>query len=106
MSLNYRKRTILAKIESSYGTDPTPTGTANAIRVRGNLQPKPLMQGYASRDLIRGFKGNFDQLPDEAFSSIEFEVEMIGAGTAGTAPPYAPLLRACSYSQTLLAAAA
>jgi hypothetical protein len=43
MPLLTRKRLIVAKIESTYGTDPTPTG-ANAILVR-NLEITPLEVG-------------------------------------------------------------
>ena len=57
MSLKTNKRTILAKTESTYGTDPTPTGSANAILLR-NLSVVPLDGEFVNRDLIRGYFGN------------------------------------------------
>jgi len=33
---------------------------------------------------------------------VTFEVEMAGSGTAGTAPAYGPLLKACGNSQTIV----
>ena len=36
-----RNRGVLVEIESSYGTDPTPTGAANYIRCR-TLEIEPL----------------------------------------------------------------
>lgn len=97
-----RKRTILAKIETTYGTDPTPTGAANAILVR-NLTPTPLDAEQVGRELIRGYLGNFEQLNAASHVKLEFEVEMAGSGALGTAPAYGPLLRACGLSETITA---
>lgn len=97
-----RRRTILAKIETTYGTDPTPTGAANAILVR-NLDVKPQETELVSRDLIRPFLGNYEQLQANTHIEMSFEVEMAGAGAAGTAPAYGPLLRACGMSETIVA---
>jgi hypothetical protein len=102
MPLLSRKRTILAKTEVTYGTDPTPTGVANAILVR-NLNITPLSAEVVSRDLIRPYLGASEQLLASSYVSVDFEVEMAGAGTAGTAPAYGPLLQACGLAETLLA---
>lgn len=104
MPLLQRKRVILAKIESSYGVDPTPTGAANAILVR-NLNVTPQDADLADRDLVRPYIGRSEQLPAAIRAMLDFEVEMAGAGTAGTAPGYGPLLRACGFAESLLAAA-
>lgn len=100
MPLLYRKRIVLAKTESSYGVDPTPTGLANAILVR-NLDVTPLDIEYVSRDVIRPFLGNSDSLVGAQNVKASFEVELAGAGAAGTAPAYGPLLRACGLSETV-----
>lgn len=99
MPLLSRKRTILAKIETTYGTDSTPTGAANAILVR-NMTITPLNAELVNRDLIRPYLGASEQLLATAYVSIEFEVEMAGSGTAGTAPAYDALLKACGMSAT------
>lgn len=104
MPLLFRKRVLLAKIETVYGTDSVPTGAANAILVR-NMTITPQEADLTDRDLVRPFIGRSEQLPSGIRALIEFEVEVAGAGTAGTAPGYGPLLRACALSQTLLAAA-
>lgn len=95
-----RKRALLAKIESSYGTDPTPTGAANAILLK-NLELTPIAATTVSRDLIRPYLGGFDQLIADTHVEVTFEVEMAASGTAGTAPAYGPLLRACGFSETI-----
>lgn len=104
MTLLNRKRTILAKIESPYGSDPTPTGSANAILCR-NLNITPMETDQASRDLIRAYLGNYENLPAAIHAMVEFECEIAGAGTAGSAPKYGPLLRACGFDENLNASA-
>lgn len=99
MPLLSRKRTILAKTEVTYGTDPTPTGVANAILV-SNLTITPLNAELVSRDLVRPYLGASEQLLASSYVTAEFEVEMAGSGTAGTAPGYGPLLLACGMTAT------
>lgn len=104
MALLTRKRTILAKIETTYGTDPTPTGAANAILVR-NMNVTPLNAELLNRDLVRPYLGSSEQILANAYVGVDFEVEMAGSGAAGTAPAYGPLLKACGMSETLVALA-
>ena len=96
-----RRRLILAKIESSYGTDPTPAGT-NAILVR-NLEIQPLVADTVNRELVRPYLGQADQLLSQTRVEVSFEVELAGSGTAGTAPAYGPVLRSCGISETVVA---
>lgn len=98
MPLLARKRIITAKIETTYGTDSLPVG-AQAILVR-NLTVTPQESDFASRDVIRPYLGNSEQLPAGIRAMAEFEVEMQGSGTAGTAPGYDCLLRACGFAVT------
>lgn len=100
MSLLTRKRTILAKIESVYGTDPTPTGSANAMLVK-NLNINPIQASLVGRDLIRPYLGNSEQLLAEKYVQIDFEVEFAGAGCVGKAPGYDALLRACGFTKSV-----
>lgn len=102
MALLTRKRVILAKIETTYGVDPTPTGAANAILVR-NLNVTPQSTQLVGRELIRPFLGNFEQLQASTHVELDFEVELAGSGAAGTVPGYGPLLRACGLSETVTA---
>ena len=101
MALLSRKRLILVKTESTYGTDSVPTGT-DALLVR-NLDITPLSGDVVSRDLIRSYLGNFDQLIAQTSVAINFEVELAGSGTAGTAPKYDAILKACGLAATIVA---
>ena len=102
MPLLTRKRLLLAKTEDTYGTDSTPTGSANAILVR-NLEIVPLQSDIVQRELIRPYLGNYEQLLANTRVQVTFEVELAGSGTAGTAPAYGPVLKACGLAETLVA---
>jgi hypothetical protein len=102
MALLTRKRVILAKIETTYGTDSVPTGAANAILVR-NLNVQPVATALVGREIIRPYLGNYEQLNASTHVELDFEVEMAGAGAAGTVPGYGALLRACGLSETTTA---
>lgn len=95
-----RKRVVLAKIESSYGVDPTPTGAANALLV-SNLDVNILNAQNVSRDLIRAYFGGFEELVGTVYKEASFDVELASAGAAGTAPAWGPLLRACAWAETI-----
>ena len=99
MPLLSRKRLILAKTETTYGVDSVPTGAANAVLVR-NLEITPLQAETVSRDLIRPYLGNSDQLLAQTRVEVTFEVELAGSGTAATAPAYGPVLKACGLAET------
>jgi hypothetical protein len=96
-----RKRLIQAKTETTYGTDATPAA-ADAILVR-SLEITPLQAEVVSRDLIRPYLGNSPQLLAQTRVEMNFEVELAGSGTAGTAPAYDSLLKACGMSSTVVA---
>lgn len=98
MPLLTRRTAILTKIESPYGTDSTPVGT-DALLVR-NLSVTPIDASVVTRDLIRPYLGNYEQLLASTRVSLSFEVEMAGSGTAGTAPKFDSLLRACGLAAT------
>lgn len=103
MVLLTRKRLILAKTEATYGTDSSPVGT-DAILVK-ELEITPIEADVVSRDLIRPYLGNSDQLLANTRVSITFQVELAGSGTAATAPRFSSLLKACGMAETTTAAA-
>jgi len=78
-------RSLLAKAESSYGTNPSPTGSANYIQVT-ELNIEPIVSDEVSRDLIRPYMGNYEVIPANTRVNVAFSVEMSGSGSAGTAP--------------------
>lgn len=97
-----RNTVILAKIETVPGTDATPAGATDAILI-SNQSINPLNAQNVPRDVIRGFFGGSEHLVGNSFVEISFDVEIAGSGTAGTAPAWGPLLRACAFAETVTA---
>ena len=101
MTLRTSQRLLLAKIESSYGSDPTAAGT-DAVLVR-NMEVTPLQADAVERELIRGYMGNYDILLANQRVEISFEVELAASGAAGTAPKWDAIMRSCGNSVTIAA---
>jgi hypothetical protein len=104
MPLITRKRAILAKIESTYGQDPTPTAGADAL-LMSNLTVSPMEMTTAERQNIKSYMGNNPNVLAAIYAKVSFDIEMAGSGTAGVAPAYDELFRACGMSATTLATA-
>jgi len=98
--LLYRNVAVLFKNEVTYGTDPTPSGAANAVLV-SEVTMHPMEMQTVDRKLIRPFLGNSEQLPGTIYNRMELSVELAGSGAAGTAPAMGPLLRACAFAETV-----
>jgi hypothetical protein len=95
----YRNAAIAVKIETTSGTDSVPTAAANALLVR-NFTWNPIEMTVEERDLVRPYLGNSEDIVVARWITADFEVEMAGAGTAGTVPKYDALLRMCGHSAT------
>jgi len=98
-----RKTAILLKNETVYGTDPVPTGSANAMLV-SNLSINPLNAQNVDRDLVRNYFGASEQLVGTGYVEMGFDVEIQASGTLGTAPAWGPALRACGFAEAITAA--
>lgn len=96
-----KKLAILAKIETTYGTDATPAA-ANAMLVR-NWTFTPLEGEEIKRDLVMPYYGSQGIILAGLYCKLEFEVELAGSGAAGTVPFWGVLARACGLSETIVA---
>ena len=97
-----RNRLLLAKTESTYGTSAAPAGT-DALLV-SNLEVSPLEVELLDRELIQPYLGNSEKVVGQRMAQVNFDVELAGSGTAGTAPQYGRLLKACGMAETVVAA--
>jgi hypothetical protein len=97
-----RKQLILAKVETTYGTDATPTNALNAI-LTGDISITPLAGDTVSRNIIKPYFGNSQNIMVTKYVTIDFEVEYAGSGAAGTAPAFGGLLKACGFAETIVA---
>lgn len=100
--MRFRQKALAVKMESVYGTDPTPAIGTNDILVMKDMEVTPIEQDEVRRDIVRIEKGQDVILPTNAKTRIRGAVELAGAGTAGDAAPYGALLRACGLAETLV----
>lgn len=97
--MRWAKKALLAKIETSYGVDANPTGAANAMLARG-VTLNPQEGEEIVRENVRPSLGGFEKLKTGTHVSIEFDIELAGAGTAGGIPAWGVLMRACGWAET------
>lgn len=101
--LYWSEKTLLFKSETTYGTDPVPTGAANAI-LATNVSLSPMEGQDVSRDLEMPWHGAQAVIAAGLYAKLSFRVEMKGSGTPGTAPVIGPLLKACKCAEVIVAA--
>lgn len=94
-----RNRILLAKEETGgYGVDPTPTVVANAIEAKN---VKVNYQGdLLERDNVRSNISPVSPVVGKRWIEVNFDVELKGSGTKGTAGRIGDLLEACSMAET------
>ncbi len=98
----WRKMALLAKIETDYATDPTPTGSANAI-LANQVTLTPMAGAEVRRDLMLPYLGNQGAFLVGDYVELQFSVELAGAGDAGDVPGYGVLLRGAGMAETIVA---
>lgn len=97
-----RRHALQAKIESPYGSNSGGWSATDAVLLVGRPRHQ-IVRDLVDRNLSRPYLGGSDQLLASKRSRIEFSVELAGSGTAGVAPKYGILLRACGLSETVVA---
>lgn len=100
MPIKWRSKILLAKIEAAYGVDPAPTGAANAI-LATNIVLTPMEGQDVSRELELPWLAAQATIPAGLHVRMQFRVELVPSGVAGTAPAWGPLLRACAVAETV-----
>ncbi|MGD9863586.1 MAG: phage tail tube protein [Pseudodonghicola sp.] len=98
----WKKKVLLAKIETTYGTDAVPTGAANSI-LATNVRLSPMEGQDVSRDLELPYMGAQGTIPTELHRKLAFNVEATPSGTAGTAPAWGVLMRGCACAEVIAA---
>lgn len=98
MALLTNRRQILAKIEVTYGTDPTPTG-ANAVEVTEITFAKEGAR-MTNPAVLKSTLGQRPQSFGGTLGTLTFSAWLRGSGAAGTAPEIDPLLRSCGLDVT------
>lgn len=101
MSLRSKARTLFAKPEVVYKT-PVALAAADAIRTMG-LTIRPFNAQAIDRSLDGPSFGSDGKIHTGMHVVMEFDVEMAGSGTAGTAPKYGHLFKACGMAEDIVA---
>ena len=92
---------VLAKLETDYGVDPTPTPAANAIMANNVTLPTPISEKL-ERLIVNDKLGKQPHKINIRGYTCSFDVEMKGHGTdAGVAPPEGCILQACAMKETV-----
>jgi hypothetical protein len=94
---------LLAEIESAYNSDPTPTGAANAMLVENLSWSHEGARRHERSGAVKGTMAPLRSLHGGSLIGLTFDVEIKGSGSAGTAPEYGPLLKACGFEETIVA---
>jgi len=102
MALRFEKKSVLAKIETSYGVDPTPSAAANAILLK-DVTINLANGENVPAGILRAGMGQVAQYFVGRHVSLNFKTDLAGSGAAGTAPPWGPLARMCAHAETLTA---
>lgn len=102
MSTRYESNlAVLAKIETTEGTDAVPTGAANAVQM---VNVKLTLDGQRiERGLLKPYMGHQGIILAGLFQRLSGEVEIVGAGEAGKKPPFGQLLRMAGMAETVTA---
>jgi hypothetical protein len=98
MGRSIRNAIILAKLETTSGTDAAPSNTANAVLLHATGLDCKINLQMVDRDVLRGGFGSPDKLPYTRRGSITFQIDIAGSGDEGVAPAWDPLLQACAFA--------
>lgn len=98
MPMLVRKTQLLAKAETNEGTAETP-GTADALLIfDSGFEPTVEMH---ERNPRRETLSKLITLAGRRSARMNFQCELHGSGTAGVAPPWGKLLKACGFAESI-----
>lgn len=100
MPLRTQRAVIAAKVETVEGTAETLAAANGVLALSGQFQRN---QDMLTRNPLRPTLSQMASVPGKRTASISASVEMRGSGTAGTAPDWGPMLRACGFGETIVA---
>jgi len=90
---------IAAKLEATEFTKETLAATDAFLAFNPVWTPAIEMHG---RDPVRESLSKYPSISGKRSAKIAFDVELVGSGTAGTAPFWGKLMKACGFSETIV----
>lgn len=98
--LNWAKRALTAKIEVTYDVDAVPAVTDGVIAY--NVEINPLQGDVQDDDVIpNGLLGGAAKFLINKTVSLDFEIDLVGHATAGTAPAASAIFRSLGFSEVV-----
>jgi hypothetical protein len=94
-----KRAQMAAKAEGTEGTAETLAGADAFLAMNINFNPEIEM---GARDNVGASLSQFSHVPGARKATMEFDVELKGSGTAGTAPALGKLLKACGFGETVV----
>jgi hypothetical protein len=91
---------VVAKIEAVEGTAENLAGVDAFLAEKFSFKPKLEVH---ERNISSASLSQFSSVAGGRSATIEFDVEIKGSGTAGTAPALGKLLKACGFGETVVA---
>jgi hypothetical protein len=82
-----RNKTLMVKIETTYGVDAVPTGAANAVLCKTDVNVTPLESERVPREVIQAYMGHQQDLPVATRMKIEFDIERPAPAAPSTCRP-------------------
>lgn len=99
--LSFKQKALLMKAEVTYGVDPVPVaGTNGILAMNGSIR---LEGDKLEREIDLPWFGGSPHVLVGRRATIEFDFEVVGASSVGTAAPIGVLLKACGMAETLVA---
>lgn len=97
-----RLTALLGIIETTYGTLATGWGATDAVLC---VEPPTIdfEQENVARNLVLPWMGSSEEIPGRSRARVKFKTELVGSGVAGTPPAWGRWLRACGFSETIVA---
>jgi hypothetical protein len=96
----WKKKAIVLKAESAYGTDAAPDGATNWFEAR-NISLKGFDAETVDRNIETDWFGGAGKLITSQWSGLSFEIALAGSGALGTAPKWGEMLLGCGFAETV-----
>lgn len=100
--LDFRQH-LLAKVEPTPGTDPTPAAGTNDIQFQ-NMKWRDTISSQETDEYTSSLDTGIP-MTGGTLSEVSFDVWMNGSGTPETPPEWGVLLRACGWAETITSTA-
>lgn len=101
MTIGKKEEALYARIETTFGTFNAPQGSDVLQVANLKFNPAEILR-WIDRPIIRASLNDEQGIYGGALMGFEFDMELKGSGTAGTAPRLGRLLRACGLQEAVV----